>query len=74
MKKQEQIPRPCPVCGCIEVVSVITYNSCAHVRHRVMCNRCGLMTRMFTSEQDAVQNWNTEVCDAADSIQQRGRP
>lgn len=69
MKKQELVPRPCPVCGCIEVVSVITYSSREHICHQVMCDRCGLMTGMFACEQDAVRNWNTEVCDAADSIQ-----
>jgi hypothetical protein len=45
---------PCPFCGCYATMTAGQY-------YAVRCSdttRCGVVTRVFTYERDAVRKWN----------------
>ena len=53
--------KKCPCCGSKSVG--VHHRSCYHndYNHVVMCSECGLTTREFSSEVDAIIAWNKRV-------------
>lgn len=59
---------PCPCCGC----AADAWYSAQTKRWSVKCYVCGLRTREYDTEQEAIEAWNTRAERTCENMQEHG--